>query len=78
MPTKPLLNNFQKSLDTFAKGKLNISVSKITVSVEAGGLGLFNVEEFLMSQQCCWIFRTVKSCRDNWRNDIHELSLGAR
>jgi hypothetical protein len=57
MPSKPLLNNIQKALDNFAKGKLNISVSKITVSVEAGGLGLFNVEEFLMSQQCCWVFR---------------------
>ncbi len=76
MPTKPLLNNLQKTLDNFAKGKLNILVSKITVSVEAGGLDLFNVEEFLMSQQCCWIFRTFKSCRDNWRNDIYELTFG--
>ncbi len=76
MPTKPLLNNIQKTLDTFAKGKLNIVASKITVPVESGGLGLFNVEEFLMSQQCCWIFRTIKSCRDNWRNDVYELSFG--
>ncbi len=66
----------QKTLDSFAKGKLNVAVSKITVPVEAGGLGLFNVEEFLMSQQCCWIFRTIKSVRDNWRNDVYELSLG--
>ncbi len=76
MPPKPILNNIQKTLDNFAKGKLNISASKITVPVEAGGLGLFNVEEFLMSQQCCWIFRTIKSCRDNWRNDVYELSFG--
>ncbi len=76
MPSKPLLNNIQKALDNFAKGKLNVSVSKITISVEAGGLGLFNVEEFLMSQQCCWVFRAKYSCRDNWRNDIFELSYG--
>jgi hypothetical protein len=77
MPTKSLLCNIQKALDNFAKSKLNISVAKITVPVDAGGLGLFNVEEFLMSQQCCWIFRTaVKSCRDNWHNDIYELSFG--
>jgi hypothetical protein len=76
MPSKPILNAIQRELDLFAKGKLNISVSKIPVGVEAGGLGLFNVEEFLMSQQCCWIFRTVKSCRDNWRNDIYELIHG--
>jgi hypothetical protein len=76
MPSKPLLHNIQKALDSFTKGKLNIAVSKITISVEAGGLGLFNVEEFLMSQQCCWVFRAKKSCRDNWRNDIFELSYG--
>jgi hypothetical protein len=76
MPPKPMLNAIQKTLDTFAKGKLNIAMSKITVPVESGGLGLFNVEEFLMSQQCCWIFRTVKSCRDNWRNDVYDLSYG--
>jgi hypothetical protein len=29
-----------------------------------------------MSQQCCWIFRTIKSCRDNWRNDVYEVSFG--
>ncbi len=29
-----------------------------------------------MSQECCWIFPTVKSCRDNRQNDIHELSFG--
>jgi hypothetical protein len=39
-------------------------------------MGLFNIEEFLMAQQCCWIFRCYKSCRDNWRNDVFELSLG--
>jgi hypothetical protein len=76
MPPKPMLNTIQKTIDTFAKGKINIAVSKITVPVESGGLGLFNVEEFLMSQQCCWIFRTIKSCRDNWRNDVYELRFG--
>jgi hypothetical protein len=76
MPTKSLLCNIQKALDNFAKSKLNISVAKMTVPVDAGGLGLFNVEEFLMSQQCCWIFRTTEQCRDNWHNTIYELSFG--
>ena len=76
MPIKQTVNSIQKELDNFAKGTLNVSVAKVTVPAEAGGLGLFNVEEFLMAQQCCWIFRTVKSCRDNWRNDIYELSFG--
>jgi hypothetical protein len=74
MPSKQTVNSIQKELDSFAKGTLNVSVAKITVPAEAGGLGLFSVEEFLTAQQCCWVFRTVISCRDNWRNDIYELS----
>jgi hypothetical protein len=48
----------------------------MVVPVEDGGMGLFNIKEFLMAQQCCWVFRCFKSCRDNWRNDIYELSMG--
>jgi hypothetical protein len=67
-----------KELDNFAKGKLNISVVKITVPAEAGGLGLFNVEEFLMSQQCCWIFRTVKLAGTTGETTFTNLALVTR
>ncbi len=51
------------------------SAARRVVPVEDGGMGLFNIEEFLMAQQCHWVFRSFKSCRDNWRNDLYELSL---
>jgi hypothetical protein len=51
-------------------------VARINVPAAAGGMGLFNVEEFLIAQQCCWVFRAHISCRDNWRNDLITLSLG--
>jgi hypothetical protein len=63
-------------VDKFCKGKINFSAARLVIPVEAGGMGLLNIEEFLMAQQCCWVFRCFKSCRDNWRNDLYELSMG--
>jgi hypothetical protein len=76
MPSRGILRETQTLLDKFCKGKINFSAARLSTPVESGGMGLFNIEEFLMAQQCCWIFRCNKSCRDNWRNDVVELSLG--
>jgi len=76
LPSKRLLRDTQAAVDKFCKGKINFSAARMVVPVEEGGMGLFNIEEFLMAQQCCWVFRSFKSCRDNWRIDLHELSLG--
>jgi hypothetical protein len=76
LPSKRVLRDIQSAVDKFCKGKINFSAARLVIPVEAGGMGLFNIEEFLMAQQCCWVFRCFKSCRDNWRNDLYELSLG--
>jgi hypothetical protein len=76
LPSKKVLRDIQSAVDKFCKGKINFSAARLVIPVEAGGMGLFNIEEFLMAQQCCWVFRCFKSCRDNWRNDLYELSLG--
>ncbi len=76
MPSKRTLRETQLLLDKFCKGKINFSSARLVTPVESGGMGLFNIEEFLIAQQCCWVFRCVRSCRDNWRNDLFELSLG--
>jgi hypothetical protein len=55
---------------------MNFARHKITLPVEHGGLGLFNVEEFLTAQQCVWIFRAQKSTRDNWRVKLRQLCNG--
>jgi hypothetical protein len=76
MPSKDLLNEIQRTLDNFAKGSLNLARNKITLPPENGGLGLFNVEEFLTAQQCVWIFRANLSTRDNWRVRLRQLCNG--
>ncbi len=75
-PSKPTTKALQKCLNDFCKDKLNVAQARLTIPVTSGGMGLLDVEEFLIAQQASWIFRTKKSCRDNWRNDIMVLSHG--
>jgi hypothetical protein len=76
MPSRQTLNNLQKAIDDFAIGKLNVARSRICLPTDCGGLGLFNLEEFLTAQQCTWVLRANKSLRDNWRYDLYRLSSG--
>jgi len=76
MPSKQKLNEIQKILDDFVTGTMNFSRTRITLPVEWGGLGLFNVEEFLTAQQSNWILRAKKSLRDNWRQKLSQLCNG--
>jgi hypothetical protein len=68
----------QKILDDFhfAIGDMNFARSRVTDPVEYGGLGLFDVEKFLTSQQATWIFKAHKSSRDNWRYKLRVLCNG--
>jgi hypothetical protein len=76
MPSRQLINELQNSLDDYVKGNLNFAKNRITLPVTDGGLGMFNVEEFLTAQQCVWILRAHKSTRDNWRVKLRQLCNG--
>jgi hypothetical protein len=73
MPSAVKLKKFQELLDNFALGKLNVAKNRISLPREQGGLGLFDVENFLMAQQAGWIFKAEKSSRDNWRAKLRHL-----
>jgi hypothetical protein len=57
MPSKRKLNELQKMLDEYATGTMNFSRSRVCLPANAGGMGLFDVEEFLTAQQAIWIIR---------------------
>ena len=76
LPERNCLRGIQNMIDKFVKGRLNIAANRICLPVKFGGLGMFDLENFLMSQQTTWVFRTSISCRDNWRADILELCNG--
>lgn len=75
-PSENRLKVMQKIIDGFAIGSLNVSKERIYLPVEMGGLGLFNLSEFLTSMQASWVIKAEKSLRDNWRYDIFKKSHG--
>jgi hypothetical protein len=76
MPSQEKIRTMQKILDDFAVGSMNYARGRITMPVEMGGLGLFDIEKFLISQQVGWIFKAHKSSRDNWRYKLRSLCNG--
>jgi hypothetical protein len=76
MPSQAKLKGLQKILDDFALDGTRIARDRITLPVEMGGMGLFDVEKILISQQAGWVFKALKSTRDNWRYKLRSLCNG--
>jgi hypothetical protein len=76
MPGPEKIKNMQKILDEFAIGKMNYGRDRVTLPTNMGGMGLFCVEKFLISQQSKWIFKAHVSSRDNWRYKLRVLCNG--
>jgi hypothetical protein len=67
MPNPDKIRAMQRILDDFAIGSMNFARDRITQPISMGGLGLFDIEKFLISQQAKWVFKAHQSSRDNWR-----------
>jgi hypothetical protein len=76
MPSKRKINDLQKLLDDFAIGTMNYSRARVCLPANAGGMGLFDIEEFLTAQQAIWIIRANQSTRDCWRFRLRQLCNG--
>ena len=50
--------------------------SELIHPANVGGLGLVNLNNFLISQHCQWFKRVSFSTRDNWRVDLLNLCYG--
>jgi hypothetical protein len=76
LPGPEKIKTMQKILDEFAIGNMNYGRDWVTLPINMGGLGLFCVEKFLISQQSKWIFKALVSSRDNWRYKLRVLCNG--
>jgi hypothetical protein len=75
-PSEQKIAEIQEILDNFVKKNFNIARSRKYECTDRGGLGMFNIKEFLASQRCMWINRAHKLQNDNWRYDLKLLSPG--
>jgi hypothetical protein len=76
MPIDSILNKIQTAIDKFCIGPLNISKERLYLDVDKGGIGLFNLKNFLWAQQVNWIKRAAVSTRDNWSFDLNLKTFG--
>jgi hypothetical protein len=56
---RQLLVDWDKLITDFVKGKLNIARSRLFLPPAEGGIGLFDVSDFLDAQKCTWIRRSA-------------------
>jgi hypothetical protein len=59
----------------FVQGNLNIAQKRLFLPTCMGGLGLFELNNFLAAQQCAWISR-AQDLNDRWKILLYFYSLG--
>jgi hypothetical protein len=57
------------------KGKLNVAKKRIYQSPENGGLGLFNIRNFLDAQKCAWVRRS-RDLSEPWKVILFASNYG--
>jgi hypothetical protein len=75
-PTGEQIKTMQNLINNFIRKNLQISDERIYAAPERGGLGFFNISDFLEAQMSTWILRAKKMPIDNWRYDAHLLAPG--
>jgi hypothetical protein len=56
--------------------RIKLGKEKLYADPESGGIGLINIEHFLVAQQAVWIGRAYRSSKDCWRADLRSVSCG--
>ncbi len=59
----------------FVKGKLNIAKKRLYKTPEDGGLGLFDIRDFLDEQKCAWLKRSV-NLNEPWKVRLYIGGFG--
>jgi hypothetical protein len=62
-------------LKQHVKGNLNIAKKRLYLAPEHGGLGLFDIDNFLDAQKCSWIKRSV-SLNEPWKVILYVRNFG--
>jgi hypothetical protein len=68
--------DLQSKMEKFVLGSLNIAKDRIYRETSMGGLGLFDLVNFIAALQCTWIKRCAQSINDNWRYRVALLGNG--
>jgi hypothetical protein len=59
----------------YVKGNLNIAKRRLYLPPDQGGLGLFDIQDFLDAQKCSWIKRSV-NLNERWKVILYISNFG--
>ena len=76
-PTKVQIKTIENIIFGYVKSGLNIAKNRMTLPPKLGGLGLFDINDYITSLQVTWCKRALVSTRDCWRVDIVEKGKGS-
>jgi hypothetical protein len=62
-------------ITNYVKGTLNIAKKRIYLPPDQGGLGLFDIKDFLDAQKCSWIKRSV-NLNERWKVILYIANFG--
>jgi hypothetical protein len=70
------IRTLQKTIDDFCIGKIKIAQNRKYIPPASGGMGLINLNDFIISLQSSWIKRVYQHGADNWRFDLLQKTYG--
>jgi hypothetical protein len=73
--TDNMLNTYINIIHNFVSGKLNIAKNRFSKDIEMGGLGLFDLKNFLDAQKIAWVKRS-RTLDDWWKISLYSKCYG--
>ncbi len=72
---KEYLDAYDQLITKYVKGPLNIARKRLYLKPEDGGLGLFEITDFLDAQRCAWIKRST-NLDEHWKVNLYIKNFG--
>ena len=70
MPNENTLVTLSDIMEKFVTQGLNIAKKRMYAKPENGGIGLFDLKNFIIALQSTWAKRAFQCCNDNWKFDL--------
>jgi hypothetical protein len=71
-----IIDEISTIINNFIKGKLKIGKELFSLDVNKGGIGFFDLKNFIFSLQSSWVKRAHNNSIDNWRLTINRATEG--
>jgi hypothetical protein len=72
-PDPDTRSRIKSLIQEFIKGRLNIAKDKICTDTKFGGLGMVDLDDFLVSIKCSWLKRLHNGNRDTYKEILAQL-----